>query len=88
MTANPVPNPTVPLPLPAEEVVRGVDGVLVTHRHQDHLDDRAKELLPRDVPVFRKEVYLEIRDEGTTAGASARSEVDAALKKLGPYQAK
>jgi carbon storage regulator len=37
---------------------------------------------PRDVPVFRKEVYLEIRDEGATAGASARSEVDAALKRL------
>jgi carbon storage regulator len=37
---------------------------------------------PRDVPVFRKEVYLEIRDEGTTAGASARTEVEAALKRL------
>ena len=51
-TANPVPNPTVPLPFPAEEVVRSVDAVLVTHRHRDHLDGRAEALLPRDVPVF------------------------------------
>lgn len=51
-TANPVPNPTVPLPVPAEEVVRGLDAVIVTHRHRDHLDTRAEELLPRDVPVF------------------------------------
>lgn len=51
-TANQVANPTVPLPVPAEEVVRELDAVLVTHRHRDHLDARAEELLPRDVPVF------------------------------------
>jgi L-ascorbate metabolism protein UlaG (beta-lactamase superfamily) len=51
-TSNPVRNPTVPLPFPAEEVVRGVDAVVVTHRHRDHLDARGEELTPRDVPVF------------------------------------
>jgi L-ascorbate metabolism protein UlaG (beta-lactamase superfamily) len=51
-TAHPVPNPTVPLPLDAEEVVQGLDAVLLTHRHRDHLDGRAEELLPHDVPVF------------------------------------
>jgi L-ascorbate metabolism protein UlaG (beta-lactamase superfamily) len=51
-TANPVRNPTVPLPFPAEEVVRGVDAVIVTHRHRDHLDTVGEELTPRDVPVF------------------------------------
>jgi L-ascorbate metabolism protein UlaG (beta-lactamase superfamily) len=51
-TANQVRNPTVPLPFPAEELVRGLDAVMVTHRHRDHLDSRAEELLPRDVPVF------------------------------------
>jgi len=51
-TANPVRNPTVELPLPAEEVVRALDAVLVTHCHKDHLDDTAERLLPRDVPVF------------------------------------
>ena len=51
-TRNPRANPTVPLPFSAEEVVRGLDAVLVTHRHRDHLDGTAERLLPRDVPVF------------------------------------
>ena len=51
-TRNPVPNPTVPLPFPAEQVVQGLDAVVVTHRHRDHLDSRGEELIPRDVPVF------------------------------------
>jgi L-ascorbate metabolism protein UlaG (beta-lactamase superfamily) len=51
-TRNQVPNPTVPLPLPAEEVVAGLDAVIVTHRHRDHLDTRGEELVPRDLPVF------------------------------------
>lgn len=51
-TANPVRNPTVPLPFPAEDVVRGLDAVIVTHRHRDHLDTVGEELTPRDVPVF------------------------------------
>jgi carbon storage regulator len=37
---------------------------------------------PREIPVFRKEVYLEIQQENAAAGASARAEVDDALKKL------
>src|SRR5574338_1054873 len=51
-TANPVNNPMVELPFPAEDVVRGVDAVLVTHRHRDHFDGTAEWLLPRDVPTF------------------------------------
>ena len=51
-TANAVRNPTVELPFPAEEIVRGLDGVLVTHRHKDHLDETAERLIPRDVAVF------------------------------------
>jgi L-ascorbate metabolism protein UlaG (beta-lactamase superfamily) len=45
-------NPLVPLPFPAEEVVRGLDAVVVTHLHQDHFDETGARLLPRDVPVF------------------------------------
>ena len=38
---------------------------------------------PRDVPVFRREVYLEIQQENVAAGShSARTEVDDALKRL------
>jgi carbon storage regulator len=37
---------------------------------------------PRDIPVFRKEVYLEIQQENAAAGTSARAEVNEALKRL------
>ena len=35
---------------------------------------------PRDIPVFRKEVYLEIQQE--QAAGTPRAEVDAALSRL------
>jgi carbon storage regulator len=38
---------------------------------------------PRDIPVFRKEVYLEIQREKAATGSPARDEVDDALKRLG-----
>src|SRR5437763_16228050 len=38
---------------------------------------------PRDIPVFRKEVYLEIQQERMGGGKGARDEVDAALQGLG-----
>jgi len=39
---------------------------------------------PRDIPVFRKEVYLEIQQERAKemAGSNVRNEVDQALRKL------
>ncbi|HKH19245.1 MAG TPA: carbon storage regulator CsrA [Solirubrobacteraceae bacterium] len=37
---------------------------------------------PREIPVFRKEVYLEIQQKNAAAGASTRAEVDEALKRL------
>ena len=45
---------------------------------------------PRDVPVFRKEVYLEIQEQPRSeAGESkdARGKVDAALRTLGDADA-
>jgi carbon storage regulator len=38
---------------------------------------------PRDIPVFRKEVYLEIQQEQVSETKGAREEVDAALRGLG-----
>ena len=45
-------NPLVELPEPAEIVVHGLDGVLITHLHRDHLDETAVRLLPPALPVF------------------------------------
>ena len=38
---------------------------------------------PRDVPVFRREVYLEIQQEQVGESTDARGEVAAALRSLG-----
>lgn len=45
-------NPTVELPLSIPDILDGVQGVLVSHDHPDHLDSEAISALPRDVPVF------------------------------------
>ena len=45
-------NPLVELPMSAEEVIAGVDAVIVTHTHLDHWDDAAQQLLPKDLPLF------------------------------------
>jgi carbon storage regulator len=42
---------------------------------------------PRDVPVFRKEVYLEIQQDSSGEAKDARDEVDAALRSLGDADA-
>ena len=49
---NQKPNPLVPLPCDAADVVSGVQAVLVTHTHRDHWDDAAIQLIPKDLPLF------------------------------------
>lgn len=46
------PNPTVELPIPIEEITKGIDVVLVSHTHPDHFDKPAMELLSKQLPVF------------------------------------
>ena len=60
-------NPLVELPLPMEEIL-DVDAVIVTHDHADHWDDAAKELVPKDKPVFVKDGkdQATIRESGFT----------------------
>ncbi len=45
-------NPLVPLPCPVDEVLDGVQAVLVTHTHRDHWDDAAIQSVPKDLPLF------------------------------------
>lgn len=49
---QPRPNPLVPLPCSVDEVLDGVQAVLVTHTHRDHWDDAAIQLVPKDLPLF------------------------------------
>jgi L-ascorbate metabolism protein UlaG (beta-lactamase superfamily) len=64
-TPNQVRNPLVELPLPAAEVVRSIDGCIVTHLHQDHFDAATAELLPKDTPILTQPESVEqIRARG------------------------
>jgi L-ascorbate metabolism protein UlaG (beta-lactamase superfamily) len=58
-TPNPLRNPLVELPLPAAGVVAGIDGVIVTHLHEDHFDETAAQLLPPDVPLLTQPASLD-----------------------------
>jgi L-ascorbate metabolism protein UlaG (beta-lactamase superfamily) len=49
---QPRPNPLVALPFPVEQVLDGVQLVLVTHTHRDHWDDAAIQLVPKDLPLL------------------------------------
>ena len=44
-------NPLVGLPVPLEQLT-DADAVIVTHLHLDHYDEKAVEVLPKDVPMF------------------------------------
>ncbi len=64
-STDPRRNPLCELPEPAEVVVSGIDGLLVTHLHADHLDDTAVDLVPGDVPVLcQPEDEGVLRDRG------------------------
>ncbi|WP_457637695.1 MBL fold metallo-hydrolase [Oceanithermus sp.] len=60
-------NPLVDLPREPGAVLRGVDGVILTHLHGDHFDEAARERLPRDLPVLAQpEDAPQLRDWGFT----------------------
>ncbi len=45
-------NPTVELPFQINDILDGVESVVVTHFHPDHFDKTASEALPKTIPVF------------------------------------
>ncbi|MER2048279.1 MAG: MBL fold metallo-hydrolase [Solibacillus sp.] len=61
-------NPLQSLPFSVEEIIDGVDAVIVTHTHMDHWDDAAKAALPKNIKLFtqNKEDKAEIEGDGFT----------------------
>lgn len=57
--ANPVNSPLTPLPISVAEILNGVDAVLVTHLHRDHLDGPAIAALPKDLPFYCQPVDMQ-----------------------------
>ena len=45
-------NPIVDLPLPINEIMDGIDMVLISHLHQDHFDAAAKSSLPKNIKII------------------------------------
>jgi L-ascorbate metabolism protein UlaG (beta-lactamase superfamily) len=69
-TPSPRPNPLVELPRTTAELIDGLDAVLVTHLHKDHLDDTAVRVLdpgrplgcqPPDEAALRERGFADVR---------------------------
>jgi L-ascorbate metabolism protein UlaG (beta-lactamase superfamily) len=45
-------NPVVELPLSVDDILAGVELVLLSHRHGDHFDAAARERLPKTLPLY------------------------------------
>jgi L-ascorbate metabolism protein UlaG (beta-lactamase superfamily) len=46
------PNPLVDLPCSPEEIMAGVELVILSHLHSDHFDPEAQRLLPKHLPIL------------------------------------
>lgn len=46
------PNPTIGLPLSVQEILSGVEAVIVSHLHPDHFDEAAVGVLPKNTALF------------------------------------
>ncbi|MGN6541438.1 MAG: MBL fold metallo-hydrolase [Ginsengibacter sp.] len=47
-------NPTVDLKMPVEEIIKGVDLVMVTHTHDDHFDKAASKILDKSIELINQ----------------------------------
>lgn len=45
-------NPLVDLPFSADDVLKSVEAIVVTHTHTDHWDEAAQKHIPKRMPVF------------------------------------
>jgi L-ascorbate metabolism protein UlaG (beta-lactamase superfamily) len=45
-------NPLVDLPMSVEDVLKGVDAVILTHTHPDHWDEAAVQAIPKSLLIF------------------------------------
>lgn len=60
-------NPLVDLPVPVSEVIKA-DAVILTHLHEDHWDQAARNLIPRNMPIFTQDQQDagKVREDGFT----------------------
>ena len=60
-------NPLVDLPVPVSDVLKA-DAIILTHIHEDHWDAAARNLVPRDMPIFTQDEKdaAKVREDGFT----------------------
>ena len=60
-------NPLVDLPMPVSEAIKA-DAVILTHLHDDHWDQAARNLIPRNMPIFTQDQQdaSKVREDGFT----------------------
>lgn len=49
--------PMVDLPFKPEEIIKNIDGIILTHSHIDHFDEFAGKILPKDLKTFVEDEY-------------------------------
>jgi L-ascorbate metabolism protein UlaG (beta-lactamase superfamily) len=64
-------SPLVDLPDQPDQIIAGIDAVLVSHLHSDHFDTVAKTLIPKETPVLCRQ-----RDSAAIGEAGFRSRLD------------
>jgi L-ascorbate metabolism protein UlaG (beta-lactamase superfamily) len=61
------PNPTVDLPADIEEIIQGIDAVIISHLHPDHFDAAAARTLPKSIKIFcQPEDAATLKESGFT----------------------
>ena len=64
-----IPSPTTELPFPVEQIMEGIDAMIVTHIHPDHFDPETAAMLDKSIPVFavNEETKTQIEGFGYTS---------------------
>lgn len=56
-------NPTVGMPVPAEDLIANIDGVLVSHLHPDHFDEVAQAIIPKETVLLAEPNTVDVLEE-------------------------
>ena len=59
-----IPSPTTELPFPVEQIMEGIDAMIVTHIHPDHFDPETAAMLDKSIPVFAVNEETKTQIEG------------------------
>ena len=71
-----IPSPTTELPFSVEQIMAGIDAMIVTHIHPDHFDPETAAMLDKSIPVFavNEETKSQIESFGYTSVAVLKDE--------------